>query len=115
MQRNTKEQRPGSLNSTQKMTVRLALATGATVVVLMGAQTLALFDQNWQTNANNAVVQQNQSNTNSDDTGSVDLSNQDDSNGTDFAAPQQSTFNQSQNFSVQSTSFQPRPRSRSSR
>ena len=114
MQRNTKEQRPGVLNPTQKMTVRLALATGATVVVLMGAQTLALFDQNWQTNTNtnNAVIQQDQSNTNSDNN-TLDFSNGDDSSA--YNSQQSTYYDQSQNYSIQSAPFQPRVRSRSSR
>jgi hypothetical protein len=115
VQRNTKEQRPGNLNSTQKMTVRLALATGATVVMLMGAQTLALFDQNLQANPNSAIIQQNQANNFSDDSGNFDLSSQDDVNGSDVVGQQQSLFNQGQNFSIQSSAFQPGPVSRSSR
>lgn len=41
----TKSNSPKGLNGTQKMTIRAVLATGATLVTLMGAQTLAFLDK----------------------------------------------------------------------
>jgi len=41
----TNNARPTTLNPTRRFTVRLALATGATVATLLGAQTLALLER----------------------------------------------------------------------
>ncbi|MEP7284425.1 MAG: hypothetical protein ABI947_01495 [Chloroflexota bacterium] len=40
-----RNQRTGALNPAQRNTVRVALATGATIATLIGAQTLALLEQ----------------------------------------------------------------------
>ncbi len=40
-----RQQRPNTLNSTRRFSVRLALATGATMATLLGSQTLALLEE----------------------------------------------------------------------
>jgi hypothetical protein len=45
MNQSNRQQRPNTLNSTRRFSVRLALATGATMATLLGSQTLALLEE----------------------------------------------------------------------
>jgi len=45
MNATNKTQNRKALNDAQKMTIRAALATGATIATLFGAQTIAFFEQ----------------------------------------------------------------------
>ena len=93
------------LNSTQKNVVRVALAAGATIATLMGAQTLA-FSSNNSTAATPAPAVVQSSNTNADNTNSDNGYTSADSNN----YVQADTLNQ-----IYSSSSQPNPYSRSSR
>ena len=110
----TKNTRGNGLNTAQRMTVRVALATGATIVTLMGAQILALQDLSANTTANDtaSVAQQPVSNV-------INTSN----NGDVEAIPTQqkavvaqpTTGNQVQATITPVPTTQPQPRTRSSR
>ncbi len=88
-------QRPGLLNPTQRVTVRLLLATGATIATLMGAQALALAE--WPGQNTDALAPAINANIQSDN-----------------VVPVQNVRRRQQSF-VNPAPFQPRPFSRSSR
>jgi len=93
--REQKPQRTNILTSGQRFSVRLALATGATLAALLGVQTLALQDQSVSAAQTSGIV-----NT-SDDQASV---------ASGFQSEQPMT-----SVNIYTTSSQPRPSTRSSR
>lgn len=113
----TKSPRPGALNSTQRASVRLALATGATIVTLMGAQVLALQAQTTSDttsqveSASNGVGQPISNIISTTTPGAPSTTNSGQSSKTTAVAPTV----QSTQTTIQAAASQPRPRTRSSR
>lgn len=109
----TNKPRGNGLNSTQRLSVRVALATAATIVTLMGAQILALQDQTANRSATAANVGDqtnstgNTSNTASDSVNSPTI---DASTTTNL-----SNNDTSQQVVISAAPSQPRPVTRSSR
>ncbi|MBX3081600.1 MAG: hypothetical protein KF716_08170 [Anaerolineae bacterium] len=99
--REQKPQRANVLTSGQRFSVRLALATGATLAALLGVQTLALQDQSVSAAQTASVV------TTSDDQASVVT------NGSSTTI--QATEQPATSVTIYTTSSQPRPSTRSSR
>ncbi|SRR5260221_13475979 len=103
-------QRGGALNPTQRMSVRLALATGATIVTLLGAQILALQDQSGTTSQQNTanIVEQPVNNTTNSNSGKSNTTN---NTNTAISTPTATTSS----VVINTSSSQPSPSTRSSR
>ena len=120
-----RNQRTGALNSAQRNTVRVALATGATIATLIGAQTLALLEQPTvaiaaRTNTTSSVSldQQLQSDVQSNVSDSQSINQSDDNNSSDDNSSVSQQVNSPtvvQQSSIQAAPSQPIPVSRSSR
>ncbi len=116
-------QRQGTLTSGWKTTVRVALATGATVATLIGTQVLALADQsaNAASAANTAANTQTANSTTNDPNGTLNTNINDgpvyapaDSTSQDSAQANAYSTRQRQT-SISPASNQPAPYTRSSR
>jgi len=112
------------LNSTQRTAVRLALATGATIVTLMGAQILAFQDQSTSASADVAanVLEQPVSSINSSSSSTTNTSNTDDTRTTNSnqtasvaVASPTAISPTAQPTAIKTAAAQPTPRTRSSR